>query len=89
MVISSEALFQTPSVCSVFLGQSRSLILEKFAESRNGNFQLDLSKDLLLLRAIGELLLTCKVTLGTITVFAIPELLRSWKLGLVEFSAVF
>lgn len=64
------------------------LVFENFTESKYGNFPLDPSKDLLFLGIIGQVLLTCEVTLGNMTVFAMLELLRSWKLGLVELSAV-
>ena len=56
---------------------SKPLILESFAESIDDHSLLDISKDLLFLRTIEEFLLTCKVTLGTMTVFAILELLRT------------
>ena len=56
---------------------SKPLVLESFAESIDDQSLLDISKDLLFLRTIEEFLLTCKVTLGTMNVFAILELLRT------------
>ena len=50
----------------------------------DGNSLLDHSKDLLFLAVIGKFLLTCEVTLGTITVFAKLEFLRSWKVVLLN-----
>ena len=64
------------------------LALENFAKSKDGNSLLDLSKDILFLGAIGQLLLTCELTLETVTVFAMLELIKLWKLFLTEVSAV-
>ena len=48
-------------------------------ESMDSNSLLDLSKDLSFLAVIGKFLMTCEVTMGTMTVFAKLEFLRSWK----------
>ena len=87
LVIRSETLFRTPSVCKLFLGCSRPRFSEVFAESVDDNSFLDLSINFFL-EAIEEFLLACEVTLGTMAVFFMLELLRSWKLDLAELSAV-
>ena len=48
------------------------------------NSLLDLLKDLLFLGTIGEFLMIYEVTLGTVTMFAMLELLIQWRLGLVQ-----
>ena len=50
----------------------------------DGNSLLDHSKDLLFHAVIGKFLLTCEVTLGTMTVFAKLEFLRSRKVVLLN-----
>ena len=64
-------------------------MLENFAESMDVNSFLDLSKYFFVSRCCrGVLTDSHEVTLRAMTVFAMLELLRSWKLALAEPSAV-
>lgn len=54
----------------------------------DGRSLVDFSKDLLFLEAILEILLTCEVTLGTMTMFVMLELLKSWKFEVICFQLI-
>ena len=87
-MIRSEAPLEAPSICRFFLRWSRPLVLKNFSESADGDSLLDLSKDLLFLGEIGKFLLTCQVTLGKMTVFAMLGFIKIMETWSCKISAV-